>query len=972
MKQLQAGDFAAFYRAVHGFDPFPWQMRLAELVLEHGWPDALDVPTGAGKTSAIDIAVFHLALQAGKQTRNAALRIAFVVDRRLVVDDAYRHAARIARALLNAGSSGVLRLVRDQLLSFTDGVLTSSSSPLAIARLRGGTPQDPDWARSPAQPTVIVSTVDQVGSRLFFRGYGVSNSMKPVHAGLLGADSLYLLDEAHLSMPLVTTLRDALTATAPVRAQDRRFIEPFSLVTLSATQTAEAPPLVTEEDERDRVLGRRLGARKMASLVAARVASDDKAFATAFVNEALAASSLGTGDAQITGVVVNRVKRARAVFEQLSQRLGRNLSGQVHAPSVALLIGRSRPLDRDRLLGTGEDGGLLERMKASRNEADPALIVVATQCVEAGADLDFDALVTEIAPLDCLVQRFGRLDRTGRSPEAHASIVAATDQVSSRSAPDRVYGGAPARTWSLLQQRAVAAKGAKRALIDFGIQSSREWLPARGDLAPYLAPRDSAPVLLPSFVEAWACTSPIPAHDPEVALFLHGPQSGPADVQIIWRADIEPTRTDEWAERVAACPPSALEAVSVPYMEAVRWLDGHAEGDVADVEGVGEGESPLRAARTTHRKALRWQGAGDSEVVSRPRQLGPGDTLVVPAQYGGCDTWGWNPSLVEAVTDVGREANLLHRGHDILRLAPGILRDEGVDASALPALLDELRDERDRLARDRVVEFLGDDGVWGDWRKAGVGVIRGSQGRPLALWRRAAPAVRIEAAGDATTESEMSCSGQRAVPLRDHSRGVGELARAFAERAGISPEIADDIGLAALLHDAGKARIEFKLWLYGGDEIAAAAGMPLAKSGRLVLGRRVRRTIGLPQGARHEVASLAFAANHPALATSHDRALVLWLIGTHHGHGRPFFPPVQWPPAGSRFEADLGDGHGVITSAETLALPELGAGWSDMRSSLIGRYGPWGLARFEAILRLADHRRSEAEQVEGEDGAADA
>ncbi|MGE5488179.1 MAG: type I-U CRISPR-associated helicase/endonuclease Cas3, partial [bacterium] len=93
-------DFAKFYAAVHdGRRPFPWQEELAKRVLDcDGWPRAIGVPTACGKTSVVDVAVFSLAAQADKPAaeRTAPLRVFFVVDRRLVVDDVARHTLELA------------------------------------------------------------------------------------------------------------------------------------------------------------------------------------------------------------------------------------------------------------------------------------------------------------------------------------------------------------------------------------------------------------------------------------------------------------------------------------------------------------------------------------------------------------------------------------------------------------------------------------------------------------------------------------------------------------------------------------------------------------------------------------------------------------------------------------------------------------------------------------------------------------
>lgn len=195
---LAGDDFAAYFREVHGHPPFPWQERLTRQVLETGqWPEVIDLPTGTGKTAVLDTAVFSLAARPDVFPR----RVVFVIDRRIIVDQVYER-ARLMRERIKTAESGVLRRVRDGL-----GV-SGEESPLGVAALRGGIPIDNEWAHRPDLPWVVVSTVDQFGSRLLFRGYGVSPKMRPVHAGLAGNDCLAILDEVHLSRPFAETLEN--------------------------------------------------------------------------------------------------------------------------------------------------------------------------------------------------------------------------------------------------------------------------------------------------------------------------------------------------------------------------------------------------------------------------------------------------------------------------------------------------------------------------------------------------------------------------------------------------------------------------------------------------------------------------------------------------------------------------------------------------------------------------------------------
>lgn len=94
---MKRDDFAGFFKAVnHGRIPFRSQERLLDHVLEHGrWPDQIAAPTGADKTSAIDVHIFATALTAANGGPRLPRRLAMVVNRRVLVDDQYARALTV-------------------------------------------------------------------------------------------------------------------------------------------------------------------------------------------------------------------------------------------------------------------------------------------------------------------------------------------------------------------------------------------------------------------------------------------------------------------------------------------------------------------------------------------------------------------------------------------------------------------------------------------------------------------------------------------------------------------------------------------------------------------------------------------------------------------------------------------------------------------------------------------------------------
>ena len=221
----------------------------------------------------------------------------------------------------------------------------------------------------------------------------------------------------------------------------------------------------------------------------------------------------------------------------------------------------------------------------------------------------------------------------------------------------------------------------------------------------------------------------------------------------------------------------------------------------------------------------------------------------------------------------------------------------------------------------------------------------------------AADGQKEKARPSASTEDDMvGCFANGSISLARHTSEVVRKAEGFAGTLALSPKLRATIAFAAQHHDAGKADPRFQQWL--SDD--GRPGEPLAKSGRWrgnAMESKARAVAGVPTQWRHEVLSVRIAIQHLATTDSIDPALALYLIGTHHGHGRPFFPHHDpWDARPHEVGTTL---VAAGPGPERLDFDWQGHDWAELVAALQGEYGVWGLAFLEAVLRLADHRASE-------------
>ncbi len=929
--------FGDWYRDVNRRDPFPWQERLANQVAAGSdWPELVGIPTGLGKTACIDIAIWALAYQAHlrPQERNAPTRIWWVVNRRLLVDDTYIHAERVAELLARA-KTGPLADVASRLRYLT-GRADSVSPPLETIRMRGGNRRGGSRVAisraqrpsSPAQPAVICSTIPMFGSRILFRGYGSSRGMRPIDAALAYTDSLVIIDEAHLAEHLQQLLSDLArleSAEAAPLPPGRR--SPV-VVALTATGDPDAQRFELDSADHDNpTVTKRLDASKPVHVEVARGVTTPTKVAAGIVSSVK--ELITVAGPAVTLVFVNSPITARLVGKRLLS---------VADTEVEIATGQIRGYEAENVTARilSEAGSEVERGTRSKH-----LVVVATQTLEVGADIDADYLVTEACGVRALTQRLGRLNRLGERPHAKGVYI----HTPGKDGLWPVYGEEPATVVERLQR---CADG--DGIVNL---SPRRVADVLGE--PRDRP-DPAPVVAPGLLWEWTKTTTPPPGEAPVDPYFSGFDEQQRHVTVAWRAYLPEAGQKLWPGL------AGNETVAVLLRDVAHTL-----------EKLGDQDSWV-LIDSTNRIAT-----GGS-----PHELKPGDTVLLHPDVGLLDRHGhWEKAADDLVQDV----SVLEAG---LPVEPGALKQiygrSLKEALEIVKKISHDRDDGDTpgvtdLCRQLCVTLLSkppppwtQDGEWANFvASLEVGLDeRISTGQPALVEPRGeVPHLPLPGRdgqrastvpSDEDDELSLSLGGEDPSSLDGHGAHTAQETCRVATALGLPDTLSRVVVNAARWHDIGKADQRFQRWLDPGrepnDALRAKSGQP--RSGWAT--NRVRA--GWPRGGRHEELSRRliekWLANYGHGLKPEEAELLQHLVVSHHGQGRPLVPPVADTTCGSSLTYEL-KGLRVKVS------PDLASSdWNQPTrfASLNARYGPWGLALLETIVRQSDWIASSVVEVQ--------
>lgn len=863
-------NFDEAFQILTGHQPFAWQRRLYDDFRAGNLPQLIDLPTGMGKTAVM--AVWLLAREC--PLKGLPTRLVYVVDRRTVVDQATELAEKLA---INAPAAGI-------------------PLPPLVSTLRGRLADNLEWTRDPSRTAIIIGTVDMVGSRLLFSGYRSRYKWRPLHAGLLGQDSLLILDEAHLSDPFRKLLCDIGSDGQFQGAKGR----PMQVVCMSATSGGVGVRKfqLTTDDLRGGVDSNPVLERYKA-IKRLQIHGPTKDFLGAAAKKAV---ELAAGGSRVV-VFVRSPDDAVKIAEKV--RVSGDKKNKPFGNAVEVLTGTMRGIERDELL----DKPVMKRFLNPPNaQSDGPVILVSTSAGEVGFDLNADHMVCDLAPMDSMIQRLGRVNRRGKG-EAQVHVFQREAKAKKTKDNDAEKKKEIGPTYESASAEALKVLGTL-PMLDGGHNASPEALAHLEIPDAALNPKPRTVELTDILLDNWSMTTivePMPGRPP-VADWLRGVADDKPETTIAWRAELDVagfagldiSDVEDWFDAHRVLP---QETLTVPAYEASNWI------------------------------LERWRQLDDeaqSKIARRPCVIDRGGLRIVTVET--------------LTTNLGNKSLWDIIGADIILPASfgGIERGRGLlDAEAPKIGPNSDRDTPARVA-DVADEILSQSG-----RRYRMVTSDESE---FTLCGDAPPdpgdlskfALDLPSDGDTVRhlvslvpKRDRTEFGSQAQGLTEHVVAVCRNAEEIAKRLSLTGPVAEALQLAAEWHDAGKGR---EAWQ---NAVGGKVGEPLAKSGG-----RMQRIAG---GYRHEFGSLReFTDTHNTSLEPEIFDLAAHLIAAHHGRGRPHFPKGGFDPDARA------------------ASPSVAADAMRRFARLQKKYGWWYLAWLESLLRCADAMASA--EKSGENG----
>ncbi|MCB2262740.1 MAG: type I-U CRISPR-associated helicase/endonuclease Cas3 [Candidatus Thiosymbion ectosymbiont of Robbea hypermnestra] len=1012
-------DFKDYFEALTGFGPLSWQKRLfGEYFARGEIPASVDIPTGLGKTAVMALWLIARARHKGKALPR---RLVYVVDRRAVVDQATDFALELRERLDGEGD----------VASSLKADLDLAGCSLPISTLRGQHVDNREWQEDPGTPAIVVGTVDMIGSRLLFEGYGVSRKMRPYHAGLLGVDTLVVLDESHLVPPferLIEAIARDSGELGPRGQSDDKLIPPFRLLSLSATGRERSdheephlkrPVTATGRGDTDRVFRledsdleephlehsvtkQRLDAKKGLEF---HPIQDEKSLP---IKLAEAAWNLCANRQLPVRCILfcnsrDTAEKTQAEIEKLKKK--DQTDGDVAPPK--LFVGARRVFEREKARERLQKMGFIAKDdKRDDEEPKKKYFLIATSAGEVGVDLDADHMVCDLVAWERMVQRLGRVNRRGEG-DARVLVI---DPGPPK--PKKVGKPTPGEEKTAQQHTTVhrlldrLPKRKDDGLIDVSPGALRSLkrraehdLELQALIDDATTPEPLRPALTRPLVDAWSMTS-LKEHTgrPEVGPWLRGWVDDDPQTAVVWRRYL-PVRTKGIAVKdqeieafFEAAPPHTSERLETETYRVVDWLLARAKAipehkndqpneestsaaDDTPPSSTNEAETE-QSLRGTDTVAYAFSPANDlrqrwtleelraTDTKARQslkeyllRRL-PGTTLVVDWRMGGLDDEGMvDHKQKDRPRTVDDGKNWLETEEDSSkagsasatpcwrRAIPSPPAENSNTAKKVPTppvirfrvhsvpsdspdhkKTGTPTDDRDAHTRGASDDHNQDKKSDTPWRERFRFVAEQTDEGEVTRWL-----IVDKWQSDAANENDRSITrvGREQI-LKEHQEWAACRARELAERLDLPEPYSRVLEIAARLHDRGKAA---ERWQRAFN--APRGNGPYAKT-------RGPVNVHLLAGYRHEFGSLPQVEKDPDFQSIPEdiQELVQHLIAAHHGQARPVISTggcEDAPP--SRLES----------RAREVALRFV---------RLQKRWGPWGLAWWESLLRAADQQAS--------------